>query len=163
MGYKNAEQQVLVNKDTLFQAGSLSKSVGAVAALKMVDKGQLSLDASVNHLLKGWQIPVPNVFKNNTVTLRELLSMSAGLGVGGYYGYQPGEALPTLIETLSGTGPAKGQEVTMLYKPGSRYEYSGGGYEVAELLMDSQSDKAFPEIVQNLVLTPLAMTRSNYQ
>ncbi len=163
VGYKNAEQQVLVNTDTLFQAGSLSKSVGAVAALKMVDKGQLSLDASVNPLLKGWQIPVPNIFKNDPVTLRELLSMSAGLGVGGYYGYQPGEALPTLIETLSGTGPAKGQEVTMLYKPGSRYEYSGGGYEVAELLMDSQSDKAFPEIVQNLVLTPLAMTHSNYQ
>ena len=163
VGYTDSHKTQQINDQTLFQAGSLSKSVAAVAALSMVEVGQLSLDAPVNPLLKGWKIVGAEKFKNDSVTLRELLSMSSGLNGGGYYGYEPKQPLPNLIETLLGKSPANGQSVTMIYKPGSRYEYSGGGYEVMELLMDSKSSQTFPEIVQHFIFTPLNLTHSTYQ
>ena len=140
----------------------MSKSVAAITALSLVDHGILNLDSAVNPLLRSWVISKPDKFKGDTVTLRQLLSMSSGLNVGGYYGYAPDQALPTLIQTLNGTKPANNLPVKMIYKPGTRYHYSGGGYEVIQLLINSQTPSSFIQNVQNYVLTPLNMTHSNY-
>ena len=75
----------------IYQVASLSKLVTAVAALRLVDRGVLALDRNVNDDLTGWHVPENDFTRGHPVTLRQLLSMTAGTGVPGYLGYAPGE------------------------------------------------------------------------
>ncbi len=69
-----------VTTTTLFQAGSISKAVAALAALHLVEAHKLDLDRDVNATLKSWHVP-SNQFTTKPVTLRGLLSHTAGLTV----------------------------------------------------------------------------------
>ena len=91
--------------DTLFQAGSVSRSVAALGALSLVEAGKLSLDADVNGTLKSWHVPENEFTKGNPVTLRRLLSHSAGFNVHGFPGYDIDAPLPSLLQVLDGTKP----------------------------------------------------------
>ena len=77
--------------NTIYQAASLSKLVTAVAALRLVERGVLDLDRNVNDDLIEWRLPENDFTRDHPVTLRELLSMTAGIGVPGYLGYAPGQ------------------------------------------------------------------------
>jgi hypothetical protein len=88
---------------TIYQAASLSKLVTALAALRLVDRGVLDLDRDVNDYLTAWRVPENDFKRDHPVTLRQLLSMTAGIGVPGYLGYAPGQKLPTLQQILDGT------------------------------------------------------------
>jgi CubicO group peptidase (beta-lactamase class C family) len=151
-----------VTPDTLFQAASLSQFVAAVGAMRLVDQERLSLDADVNAGLTSWKVPA-NAFDNDhPVTLRGLLSMTGGIGVPGFIGYEPGVPLPTLTQILDGTPPANSPPVTVIAVPGSAYRYSGGGYEIAEALMVDTLHSPFPETMDALVLKPAEMAHSTF-
>jgi CubicO group peptidase (beta-lactamase class C family) len=110
--------------DTLFQAASLSKFVTAVGAMRLVDQKRLSLDADVNTSLTLWKVAATSFDKGHPVTLRGLLSMTGGIGVPGFIGYEPGAPLPTLTQILDGAPPANSPPVTVIAVPGSAYHYS---------------------------------------
>ena len=59
-----------VTKDTLFQAGSISKPVAAMGALELVEQEKLSLDEDVNAKLKTWKVPENPFTQTQKVTLR---------------------------------------------------------------------------------------------
>ena len=82
-----------VSTDTLFQAASISKPVTAVAVMRLVEDGRLDLDEDVNRYLKSWRVP-PNGAWQPWVTLRQLLSHSAGVTVHGFPGYPLGRPIP---------------------------------------------------------------------
>lgn len=149
--------------DTLFQACSISKPVTAVGALGLVEAGVLDLDADVNDRLTGWKVPASAFTTEQKVTLRRLLSHTAGLTVHGFDGYRPGLALPTTIQTLDGSPPANSPPVVSMAVPGQRWAYSGGGYIVAQLLMTQAANQPFPALMQRLVLKPAMMVNSTYQ
>ncbi|PYV53407.1 MAG: hypothetical protein DMG96_37135 [Acidobacteria bacterium] len=67
--------------ETLFQAASISKPVSALAALHLVQEGKLSLDEDVNDKLHTWKVPDNQFTANEKVTLRRILSHSAGIAV----------------------------------------------------------------------------------
>lgn len=70
-----------------FQAASISKTINAVLALKvLVESGKIGLDEDINPYLKGWKIPNAEDYSEK-VTLRRLLSHTAGVNVGGFPGY----------------------------------------------------------------------------
>jgi CubicO group peptidase (beta-lactamase class C family) len=115
---------------TLYQAASLSKPVTAFAALRLVEQGRLSPDRNVKDDLTGWRVPDSALTQGHPVTLRGLLSMTAGIGVPGYLGYERGALLPNLQQILNGESPANSAAVRVVYAPGARYAYSGGGYEI---------------------------------
>jgi CubicO group peptidase (beta-lactamase class C family) len=92
--------------DTLFQAASISKPVSALAVMQLVQEGKLNLDADVNEYLRSWRLPASDLAKTQKVTLRRLLSHSAGMTVHGFAGYAAGEKVPTLVEVLNGAAPA---------------------------------------------------------
>ena len=71
-----------ITPETLYQAASLSKFVAAVGAMRLVDTGQIALDQDVNDTLTSWKVPT-NGF-DHKVTLRGLISMTAGIGVPGF-------------------------------------------------------------------------------
>jgi CubicO group peptidase (beta-lactamase class C family) len=149
-----------VTPETLYQAASLSKFVAAVGAMRLVEAGQIELDQDVNDTLTSWKVPT-NGF-DHKVSLRGLLSMTAGIGVPGFVGYELGAPLPNLTQILYGAPPANSPPVTVIADPGSAYHYSGGGYEIAEAVMIDASKTPFPELMAELVLKPTGMGRSTF-
>ncbi len=164
--YGSAEQesQSPVTTSTLFQAASISKPVAAAAALYWVEQGKLDLDQNINSQLKTWQMPENEWTKENIVTLRRILSHTAGLTVHGFPGYAQGKELPTVKQILDGIRPpANTPPVRVDTIPGTQWKYSGGGYTVMQLLLTDVLNRPFPSILQETVLGPAGMTHSTYQ
>ena len=152
-----------VTADTLFQAASISKPVFALAVLHLVDVGQLRLDTNVNEYLRSWKLPENELTARAPVTLRKLLTHSAGTTVGGFRGYASKAAVPTLLQLLDGTAPANTAAIRVDIEPGSRYRYSGGGYEVAQQVVMDVTRTPLPRLMKTTVLDPLGMTRSTFE
>lgn len=150
------EQPVTTN--TLFQAASISKSVAAVVALRLVEQGVLVLDEDVNRRLRSWKLPENEFTASNKVTLRLLLSHRAGLTD---YAAAPNQRLPSLKEILE-TGKWTPAPIRVGFEPGSRFAYSGGGYCLMEQLLEDVSGKPLPMLAHELVLKPLAMDNSSF-
>jgi CubicO group peptidase (beta-lactamase class C family) len=152
-----------VTPTTLFQAASISKPVAALGVLRAVELGKLKLDDDVNPRLTSWHIPDSPMMIGRPVTLRRLLSHSAGLNVHGFEGYAHGAPLPTLIQVLAGSPPANSKPVKIEIKPGYMFRYSGGGYSVMQLLLTEATGTPFPDYMRQQVLEPLGMLHSTYQ
>jgi CubicO group peptidase (beta-lactamase class C family) len=149
--------------ETRFQAASISKPVAAMAALRLVEEGKLSLDEDVNLKLKSWKVPDNEFTRDEKVTLRRLLSHSAGLTVHGFPGYDVDDKLPTAPQILDGLKPANTAAVRVDLKPGTKSRYSGGGITVMQLMMTDVTGRPFPELMQALVLSKIGMRNSTYQ
>ena len=130
--------------------------------MRLVEDGTLDLDQDVNAKLTSWHVPSNAFDATHKVTLRGLLSITGGIGVPGFLGYETGAPLPTLTQILDGAPPANSPPVTVIAVPGSAYHYSGGGYEIAEALMQDATAKPFPQLMQDLVLRPMGMTDSSF-
>ncbi len=149
--------------DTVYQAASLSKFVAAIGAMRLIEDGTLDLDQDVNDKLTSWRVPSNGLDATHKVILRGLLSMTGGIGVPGFLGYEAGAPLPSLRQILDGVPPANSPPVTVIAVPGSAYHYSGGGYEIAEALMRDATGKPFLQLMQDLVLDPMGMTASSFE
>jgi len=152
-----------VTSETLFQAASVSKPVAALAVLRLVESGKLSLDDDVNQYLKSWKVEENDFTKSEKVTLRGLLTHTAGMTVRGFPGYAPGETIPTTVQILNGHAPANTPPVFVDTNPRGQWRYSGGGYVVAQLLLEDVTRTPFAQLVRDLVLNPIGMTRSTYE
>lgn len=152
-----------VTAETLFQAASISKPVTAMGALRLVQEGKVGLDEDVNKYLRTWKVPPSPAAKGKPVTLRELLSHSAGLNVHGFGGYEAGEPRPTLLQVLDGKPPANSPPIRIEAEPGVKMEYSGGGYCVVQQLIEDVTGQAFPAAMKRLVLDRIGMTASTYE
>ena len=161
-GVKDIDSKEPVTTETLFQAGSISKPVAAMVALKRVQDGKITLDENINNKLQTWKLPDNEFTAKKKVTLANLLSHTAGLTVHGFPGYAAGEKVPTLPQVLDGTAPANTAAVRVDLEPGTRFRYSGGGTTIAQLAIMDIEKKPFPEIAQETVLGPLKMTNSTY-
>ena len=151
-----------VTPETLFQAASISKPVTATAALKLVEQDRLVLDQGVNARLRSWRIPDSSAAEGQVVTLRQLLTHTAGLTVHGFPGYAAGAPRPSLLQVLDGVPPANTSAVRIDQRPGSAWRYSGGGFTIAQLLLSDTTGEAFPALMQRLVLRPAGMRHSSY-
>jgi CubicO group peptidase (beta-lactamase class C family) len=131
--------------------------------MKLVASGALSLDEDVNAKLKSWRLPDSKFTAVHKVTLRHLLTHTAGLTVPGFPGFPPGATLPTIPQVLDGVPPANTAPVRNDAEPGVRWNYSGGGIIVAQLLATDVTGEPFPALMQRLVLGPMGMTRSTFE
>jgi CubicO group peptidase (beta-lactamase class C family) len=152
-----------ISPETRFQAASISKPVAAMAALKLVEDGKLSLDEDVNARLKSWKVPENEFTQQEKVTLRRLLSHSAGLTVHGFAGYDASGKLPTLVQILDGLPPANSAAVRVDIKPGTESRYSGGGLTIMQLLMMDVTGTPFPQLMESVVLSKVGMAQSTYR
>lgn len=152
-----------VTPDTLFEAGSISKPVTALEVLRLVQTRKLALDADADDYLKTWKIPPNDFTRRKAVTLRELLSHTAGVTVHGFPGYQAGQPLPTLPEVLNGTPPANSPPIRVDQEPGTVWRYSGGGYVIVEQLLEDVTGEPFAKLMHDGVLGPLGMSHSTFE
>jgi CubicO group peptidase (beta-lactamase class C family) len=161
-GLKDLESGEPATIETLFQAGSISKSVNAMVAMKKVEQGRISLDEDINNKLTSWKLPENEFTAKKKVTLRNLLSHTAGTTVHGFPGYAISEKVPTLQQILDGTAPANTAAVRVDFEPGTRFRYSGGGTTISQLAIMDIEKKPYPEIARETVLAPLGMSNSTY-
>jgi CubicO group peptidase (beta-lactamase class C family) len=152
-----------VDADTLFQAGSISKPLAAMGALRLVQEGKLRLDKNVNDSLTSWKLPPSAAAPGAVVTLRELLTHTAGLTVHGFPGYAAGAPVPTLIQVLNGEPPANTPAIRLDSVPGENWRYSGGGYTVMQQLVIDTVKEPYPQFLHDAVLAPMGMSHSTYQ
>ncbi len=152
-----------VTTKTLFQAGSISKPVAATAALHMVEEGKLVLDENVNDKLKTWKVPDNEFTQAEKVTMRRLVSHTAGLTVHGFPGYDVDAPLPTIVQILNGEKPANTPPIRVDVIPGTKFRYSGGGVTIEQLLMTDVGGKPFPVLLRETVLDKIGMRDSSYE
>lgn len=161
-GVADVDTGARADASTLFQAASISKSVNALAVLLAAADGRLSLDAPINDLLTGWKLPDNEHTRATPVTLRHLLSHTAGTGVHGFPGYPVNEPLPDLVTILDGGPAANTGPVRVVLPPGTRFSYSGGGTTISQLLLTERMGQPYPDLQAARVLGPLGMTASTF-
>jgi CubicO group peptidase (beta-lactamase class C family) len=160
-GYANTETGTKVDVNTLFQAGSISKPLAALSALKLFENGSLELSKDVNYYLKDWQIPENKFTLTEKVTIEKLLTHTAGMTVHGFPGYKQTDKFPDIIDVLNGNGNTPKIVVDTL--PGSIWRYSGGGYSVMEKVVEDVSGLKLDEYMSKNILLPIGMKKSTYQ
>ena len=151
-----------VTAETAFQAGSVSKPVAAMAALQLVESGALGLDQDVNRSLTTWRIPASDSSAGIQITLRMLLTHSAGLTVHGFPGYAIGDSMPSLTQVLDGLPPANTPPIRVDMRPGRAFRYSGGGFCVVQQLLTDVAGGSYPDLMAKTVLRPLGMDHSSF-
>ena len=152
-----------VTADTLFQAQSITKTLTALATVKLLAAEEIALDEPVNRYLTGWTIPENDYTKKVPVSFRMLLNHTGGLSnpyPDGCCG--PGEPLPTLRQVLRGLPPATNKPLTVERIPGTSFNYCNGCYTVLQPALESISQQSFPSLMQELVLTPAGMDNTSF-
>jgi len=152
-----------VTADTLFHAQSITKTLTALATVKLLASRDIALDEPVNRYLKGWTIPENEYTKKVPVSFRMLLNHTGGLSnpyPDGCCG--PNETLPTLQQVLRGLPPATNNPLTVERIPGTSFNYCNGCYTVLQPALESISQKPFPSLMKELVFTPAGMNKSTF-
>ncbi|MEJ0040333.1 MAG: serine hydrolase [Gammaproteobacteria bacterium] len=152
-----------LDTDTVFQAASISKPVTATAAMTLVQSGKLMLDEDVNRYLSSWKLPDVAASATERVTLRRLLTHTAGTTVHGFGGYAAGVPVPSLIQVLNGAKPANSLPIRVETVPGSAWNYSGGGYVIVQQLLSDVTKTPFAKLMKDRVLLPAGMHRSSFE
>lgn len=146
-----------ITSNTLFQIASIGKTLNAVGQLTLVQQGKLNLNADINKYLKRWNFPYDTISHGKKINLQELLTHSAGLSVHGFDGYNWNTQLPTIEQTLNGEKPANNPPVKSIFEPGTKFEYSGGGITISEMMLEDVTRMDYSEYMFQHVFKPLEM------
>jgi len=162
-GFGDTERDsgVSVTPATMFESGSVSKFPVAVAVLRLVERGVLDLDRDVNDNLVSWKVPKSELTAAEPVTLRRLLTHTAGIPSADQTSWAPGST-PTLAHVLSGTHPATNKAVEIRAVPGSEHHYSNAGYIVVQQLLEDVVGRPLDDVLRSEVFKPCGMTSSTY-
>ena len=162
IGFADKESQKPVTTETIFNVGSISKMVSAWGFMQLTEKGLVKLDDPVDQYLIRWKLPVSQ-YDVSKVTLRRILSHTAGLSVHGYGGSEQGTKLLSLEESLSGKTKRNGESVRLISEPGTKWEYSGGGYTLAQLMLEERTKETFADYMKKNVFKPLGLNHTAYE
>lgn len=162
IGYANLTTKKRVTPETIFNVGSISKLVSSWGFMQLTEKDLVKLDDPVNQYLTRWHLP-DSEFDKSKVTLRRLLSHTAGLSVHGYGGSDQGTPLMSLEESLNGKTKRNGETVHLNSEPGTKWDYSGGGYTVAQLLLEEKTKQGFASYMKQNIFLPLGMKHTSYE
>ncbi|WP_106794226.1 serine hydrolase domain-containing protein [Aquimarina sp. Aq78] len=161
-GIMDKESKVPVTDKTLFQVSTIGMSLTAYGALRLVDQNKVTLSEDINSYLKSWKLPDSEFTKEEKVTVKNLLSHSAGINVHDFQGYSTDVPVPTLIEVLNGTPPANSNPIIVDKTLNENLWISAGGYTIIQQMMMDVEGKKFPELMNELVLQPLEMNNSGF-
>lgn len=163
-GLADTLKKTPVTTRTMFSAGSVSKLLAATIAMKLVENGKLKLDSPINKYMQSWKISDNELTSKTPITLRMLLSHTAGTSQSSYFGFTPDKhPLPTIVEILDGAPLAESRRVVVNSAPGKEFRYSGGGFMIAQMAMMDVSKTAFDVLANQLLFSPLGMKSSTFQ
>lgn len=163
-GLADVEQHRPVTPDTVFQVASISKSVSAWGVLTLVDAGKVDLDHPAIDYLPGWPLP-PSRFNPRAITVRNLLTHTAGLNGGDDEFRRPDQPSASPTELLSREGPlvrGKAGPARLVAPAGAAFNYSVPGYTLVQMLIENEAREPFKTYMRDSVLRPLGMDSSSY-
>ena len=159
-GLADLSTQKPMSPEMIFNFGSTGKVLTGWGIMRLVEQGKLNLDAPVNQYLKRFQIQSIE-YDAQKVTLRRLLSHTAGLTIHGFSDYSQRRQMPTLVEVLNGQNQTDGK-VVLFQEPGTGYKYSGGGYVLLQMVIEDVSGEPFDQFMAREVTGPLGMPILNW-
>jgi CubicO group peptidase (beta-lactamase class C family) len=176
-GVTDALSRSPVTPHTRFSLQSISKSFTAWGVMKLVEKGQVCLDAPINDYLRRWQL-ADTAYPATEVTVRRLLSHHGGISSSGINSVHPSEKGCTLIDGLNGTLPplteeqqhyydrwnlSPGEPVTIELEPGTCWQYANGGFAMLELMIEDVTGNTFTDYMCAEILGPLGLITAGYR
>ena len=162
-GLADTLKKIPVTTETMFSAGSISKFLMAVTALKMVESNQIELERPINNYLNSWKIEENDFTRKTPITLRLLLSHSAGTSQSSYFGFTPTQPLPTIVEILNGAKISETRPVVVNSEPNKEFRYSGGGSMIAQMALMDISKLNFSDLTQQILFDKLGMRNSTFE
>ena len=157
-GYADIKGQRQMTVNTICRVESISKSVTAWGVMRLVEQGLVDLDAPVQQYLGDWQLP-DSAFNSEGVTVRRLLSASAGMPlgtIGEAVEYIPQSEMPSLPDFLTA-------EARLIQEPGTAFMYSYAGFNLLELLIEKVTGRDFSAYMEDEILIPLGMSQASFQ
>ncbi|MFB3386801.1 serine hydrolase [Flavobacterium sp. LAR06] len=160
-GIKAADSEEKIDKNTVYSTASISKPITAIVCAILEEKGLINLEDPIENYLKRWKLPKSNFTKDINVTWNQLLSHTAGTSQGGFEDYYEGDSIPTIVQSLQGKLlPRTKKPIEFLFKPGTNWEYSGGGYVIIQCALEDHFKKPLAQIVKENLLDPLQLQNS---
>ncbi|MEJ5361229.1 MAG: serine hydrolase domain-containing protein [Spirochaetota bacterium] len=154
-GYADKEKAIPMRLETICRVESISKSVTAWGVMRLIYEGKISLDKPIENYFTTWKFP-PAAFSSKSITVRHLLSHSAGLPLGTIgVRYSPDEKKPTLRESLY-------KDAVVISVPGT-FSYSNTGFNILELLIEEVTKLSFADYMKHKILNPLGLKHSDYR
>ena len=150
---------------TVFPVASLAKAVTAWGVMTLVDAGKIDLDQPAERYLAHWPLAVSK-FPSGAVTVRQLLTHTAGVNGGDDEFRRPDERPADPAELLGRSGPmvsGRRGQATLVAPAGRTFLYSPAGYTLLQMLIEQQTGRPFADYMRDAVLGPLGMTSSTYQ
>jgi len=147
------------NSDIMLQAASISKSIFSFTVMKLFELGLVDINENLAPIIKS-AFPKLLMGIDFIITYQDLLNHTSGLNIHGFSGYEKNQTMPTLKQTLMGEKPSNSLCLRFDYSPRSRFSYSGGAYQLAQYLIESQMKESYKSLVERLVLNPLGMNHS---
>ncbi|WP_405174594.1 serine hydrolase [Paenibacillus sp. FSL H8-0261] len=154
-GYADKEKKTLVDKNTVFQIASVSKTFTALAALQLVEQGKMNLDHDINAYLGGMKVPNET---ETPLTLRNMLSYTTGFDY-------PDKANFVAPEYVDQDIPMKKfmteHMPTVVRTPGEAYTYDNFAFLLAGYAIENVSGTPFYKYMENYVFKPLGMNSTS--
>ncbi len=171
-GYRDREQELPIERDTIFRIYSMSKPVTSVAAMQLIEQGKIGLDDPVSTHIEGFEnLTVLKIEDGNVeeiparreIAVRDLLSHTSGLTYGFFgdtevdkeYRRQGVLVMDADLEHMC----TKLITIPLLYQPGERWHYSAST-DVLGRVVEVASGQTLAEYFQQHIFEPLGMTDS---
>jgi CubicO group peptidase (beta-lactamase class C family) len=146
-GQSDTEKGLALTPDTVMPAASMTKAAFAVEVMLLVQKGVLDLDVPIQQYLPK---PLPAYEKYadlqgddryKKLTLRMLLSHTSGFPNFRWF--------------------EDDKKLKIHFEPGTRYAYSGEGFQLAQLVVETVTGKSLTPLMEEDLFSPLGMTRTS--
>jgi CubicO group peptidase (beta-lactamase class C family) len=155
-GLSDKDSKTALTVDTMYPVCSMSKMVATIAAMKLVDQGQISLNMPVVNYIPSFSMLSP---EHKNITIRMLLNHSSGLPGADYRNAVSASPLPfsyseQILETLS--------TQRLKHAPGYMNVYCNEGFTLIEQLVLAVTGRSYEQFVQEEIFDPLDMNNSRY-
>ncbi|MEM8919768.1 MAG: serine hydrolase domain-containing protein [Pseudomonadota bacterium] len=155
-GLARRDVETPVVETTVFRAGSISKNVTSLIAVRLAERGDLDLTAIVADIAPDIQLDNPWA-ETDPVRVVHLLEHTAGLPGSSYREYAENRRDASPSDYLDAVG-----ELKLRWRPGTLYSYSNAGHTLLARAMEQATGQTFDELAQNLVFDPLAMESASF-
>lgn len=159
LGYRDRENDLLVDENTRFQLGSMTAAVVKFAVIRLASQGAIDLDTPVNEYLTSWKIEKKWFTRNSPVTVRDLLLEARGFNpVYKPTGYLAGAEIPTWEQIMAGESPSNLNALTLKRNIGKKSSLANE--MILQRLLEDVYQQPLAEILEEQVFQPLGMSHS---
>jgi len=154
-GYADTEKKVPITEDTYFMAGSLTKSLTALAVQKLIEQGKIDPNADIKNYIPDFSIRT--LYDGEVpITVNHLLTHTSGLMVD-YYVHSTDGKKYSNADLLSQL-----RKEYLCFKPGSASKYSNIGYRLLGMMIEQVTGERFENYLEKEVFKPLGLNRSSF-